>query len=551
MSQSFRFFLFLACLLSAGIAHAASNSKTFSNPVFPYDWPDPTVWQGDDGRYYTFSTAGAGEQYHAYLGQFLRSDDMVTWDTIPGNVWSRETRNNAINVYSNGTHVWAPQVVKVNGHWLMYISCVEGGNTAKNSSIMIFSYSSDFFPAQEGGLWRYENTLQDSRTTKIVDTIDPFVTTDPATGKVWMFYGSTGKNYRVELSSDGLSIKNDSSPVHVAGLSGSGNNREQTFEGAYLYFHDGYWYYFVSSGSYEDYNYALRVARSKTIDGVFKDRNDSLMTNGYATKILSSSRNDDFWGPGHNAEIFTDAAGKTYMYYHSHAKKLNKDTRRALMLQEILWDNEGWPYFEGGKPKEEETWPAFEFEFSIGISSAGWSTIYLPYAFDVPQGMEVYTVTEEMGVLIKTPVSRTLANHAYLVHAAPGTYKLRGIEVEEVNLHRNGNLIGVVTDNYKLQDGDYVLQNHNGRVGFYRVNENNKKINAHKAFLRIDSSDKNRARSYDIEGDELGIDEVEPESSGDSVQIIGMDGEPLPSAPVNRPFLIRTVDGTVRKSLIR
>ncbi len=49
--------LMLFALLSVGILRA-EETKFFSNPVFAHDWADPDVWQGDDGNYYTFSTAG-------------------------------------------------------------------------------------------------------------------------------------------------------------------------------------------------------------------------------------------------------------------------------------------------------------------------------------------------------------------------------------------------------------------------------------------------------------------------------------------------------------
>ena len=52
------------------------------------------------------------------------------------------------------------------------------------------------------------------------------------------------------------------------------------------------------------------------------------------------------------------------MYYHCHAKDVPITVAgyipRALMLQQIYWDDEGWPYFEGGKPLAQEEWPNLE-----------------------------------------------------------------------------------------------------------------------------------------------------------------------------------------------
>ena len=73
------------------------------------------------------------------------------------------------------------------------------------------------------------------------------------------------------------------------------------------------------------------------------------MTEGFATTLLQSTESDTFFGPGHNGEIFTDKTGKTFMLYHCHSKKAPPHLR-FLMLQEILWGADGWPYFKDGKP---------------------------------------------------------------------------------------------------------------------------------------------------------------------------------------------------------
>ena len=81
------------------------------------------------------------------------------------------------------------------------------------------------------------------------------------------------------------------------------------------------------------------------------------MKDAHSTKILSSGKDDEFYGPVHNGEIVTSASGRTYMFYHCHwrgspEKNQNpKDPPRPMFLQEIFWDKDGWPYFENnGQP---------------------------------------------------------------------------------------------------------------------------------------------------------------------------------------------------------
>ena len=394
--------------LSLGVVHAQGESETFSNPVFAHDWPDPTIWQGDDSLYYTFSTAGTN--YAKGLGKFLWSEDMVTWDTIPDYVWTSQTLS---QLKQYGSSLWAPQVTRIGGRWLMYLSCY--GTSSADPSIVVLTLDSETFPTSEGlhGPWSLDRVITSSKENHIIDTIDPFVTEDTITGRVWMFFGSTGRNYRVELAADGLSLSDSASFTHVAGLSlAEDTKRNKVFEGAYLYYRDGYWYYFVSSGMYSNYTYSLKVGRSPSLDGTFVSKSGDLMTEGHATTILSTNSDDkDFFGPGHCGEIFEDNDGHTYMYYHCHAKDVPITVAgyipRALMLQQIYWDDEGWPYFEGGKPLAQEEWPNLE----------DGSFHYLPFISEevTNESERAYALT---GQLVK------VSSHGfYIIRKSDGTFR--------------------------------------------------------------------------------------------------------------------------------
>ena len=68
--------------------------------------------------------------------------------------------------------------------------------------------------------------------------------------------------------------------------------------------------------------------------------------------VLSSGRDDRFYGPGHNGEIFTKD-GRDWMFYHVHDRQMPMMGRyapRPMAMQEIKWDTDGWPYFASGKP---------------------------------------------------------------------------------------------------------------------------------------------------------------------------------------------------------
>ena len=533
----------LLALLSCGILRA-EETKFFSNPVFAHDWADPDVWQGDDGNFYTFSTAGA--KYSGGQAKFLWSEDMVRWDTIPDYVWTLETLS---QIKKYGDNIWAPQVVKVKNQWLMYLSCY---TSESKSAIVVLKLNSETFPTKDGlhGPWTFHSVLTQSSVSKINDTIDPFVVEDSETGKVWMFFGGVGRVHRVELASDGLSLAEETPTyTHVAGLKDSDDRtREKVFEASSLYYRDGYWYLFVSSGFYSNYSYSLKVGRSETLTGDFVDKNGNSMKNGLATTILSTPKSStDFWGPGHNGGIFDDIEGRTYMYYHCHAKDVPVTvadyTPRALMLQQMYWDSEGWPYFKNDKPVASEECPAYTnsyFEFEV--PSSGWATIYLPFAFEIPEGMEVYTPHAiQSNVLHITRVEKTKANTPYLVKAPTGNYDLSGYSRDTIDNRVNDLLVGSHKE-IAAPAGTYVLDDGTQGTGFYRAGSYT--VRAHQAYLQTDSTD-----PYFLCENFSGLEAISSNESGRIEAVYNLNGQKL-NGMEQGISIIRMSDGTVRKAIV-
>lgn len=304
------------------------QSQDVKNPVWPHDWPDPTVWKAEDGQYFCVATNPR---------RILSSHNLFDWTTsdfspIDDESWEK--------MQSISHHFWAPDVAVVNGRRLLYISLY---NSAEDSKIGVLKEVSP-------GHFNFHGIITSSNDTGIDDTIDPEVVTDAKTGKVWLFFGSVGGIHRIELSHDGLSIKKNAKYVHVAGLSvRESPSRSNVFEGCYLHKRNGYWYMFVSSGFYGDHTYKLLVGRSKKLTGVFRSRDGNPMTKGHATPVIQSDEGDFFYGPGHCGEIF-HKNGNDYIFYHCHNRNASPN-HRPMMLQEIKWDKEGWPYVAGGKPQ--------------------------------------------------------------------------------------------------------------------------------------------------------------------------------------------------------
>ena len=317
-----------------------SEEVEYRNPVYKLDCADPTIWRADDGMFYCMHTMGTKP------GTLLKSTNLVDWEDS-GIKPIDETEFAKCRKW--GEHVWAPDVAVVNGRRMAYLTLYFGLHDASIVALKEVS------PLR----FEYVGVITRGVETGIDDTIDPEVVTDEATGKVWLFFGSMGGIHRIQLNSSGTALAEGAEYVHVAGVHGSTNpNRSKVFEGCYLHYHEGYWYLFCSSGFYNDHTYTTRVGRSKTLDGVFVDRNGFKMTEGNAETVIRSDENDYFYGPGHDAEIFTDKKGNDWILYHCHNKGID-NAARPLMLQQVEWGKDGWPVVKGGKPVSRASAPEF------------------------------------------------------------------------------------------------------------------------------------------------------------------------------------------------
>lgn len=311
---------------------AAQTEKTFSNPLINIDLADPCIVKGDDEFFYMLGTGDLSTK------KMYRSTNLVDWE-----VADRPFTDNAVaDCYADlgvsSVNFWAPEIVKIGDKYNLYTS------RAANPMLAFQSKHPNFGYEYKGKIITNANGLQN-------DNIDACVRYD-IDGTLWMFWGSTYGMYRQRLTQDGLSLDTNYEREHVAGLLVSQDRtRAKVFEGAYLYRKKGYWYLFVSAGIYSNYTYCLKVGRCQTLAGNFVDKDGNNMTDGYATTILSSASGDTLYGPGHNGQIITDRNNRTYILYHSHDTRAGASSSRYVCMQEMFWDEDGWPYFIDGKPQ--------------------------------------------------------------------------------------------------------------------------------------------------------------------------------------------------------
>lgn len=343
--------------------------QPFTNPVGPWR-PDPCFWKADDGYFYIKGTGSANTVlrtrdfvHYENTGRTFLSESAVEWlNTNYGHYASDDAGFLLV------PHHWAPQVLKIGDNWVLYMAIVErvgtkAAPTESTAHIVAFTSRTPYGNFTDPVTIVSDDEVYAAATssTKWKNVIDPFVYCDPDDNKLYLIGGSSYAIRRVRLTDDGLALAAGTYAQHVAGQSINTNpNRETVYEGAYLYkhIHDGttYWYLFVSAGHYDQRDYCLRVGRSTKASGVtsgtavnYYGMTGVSMRNGGGTLILSTESDDSqFWGPGHIGGIFESADGRTFMLYHCHDGNGSAD--RKLFIQELFWDNAGWPYLGEGHP---------------------------------------------------------------------------------------------------------------------------------------------------------------------------------------------------------
>lgn len=319
---------FLAIILAI-IALLPCSAADYHNPVIASGAPDPTVIQANDGYFYLYATEDIRNV------PIYRSKDLVDWKFME-TAFTDSTRPNFVK--DGG--IWAPDINHINGKYVLYYAMSTWGGEWEAGIGVAISDSPT-------GPFKYLGSLFTSRQIAVQNSIDEFYIEDG--GKKYLFWGSFHGIYGIELSNDGLKIKEDSKPRQIAG----------TFmETPLIIKRKGYYYLLGSAGTCcegDKSTYRVTVGRSRNLFGPYVDKKGQPLLDNHYEVILHKS--DFVVGPGHNSEIITDKKGQNWMLYHGFLKD-DPNRGRCVFLDQMLWKN-GWPYFKGGVPSKTHKRPYF------------------------------------------------------------------------------------------------------------------------------------------------------------------------------------------------
>ncbi|WP_211316334.1 family 43 glycosylhydrolase [Niabella yanshanensis] len=342
---------FYGAIVTSGILLSCSKAKSqretpapeplkpvaeYQNPVFTPILADPTVIKDPNSDYYY--AYGTEDFWHTdnknHLVAVVRSRDLINWTYVNDAFTSKPT-------WKSSGGIWAPDIAIVNGKYHLYYSYSTWGDANPGIGLAVSSYPAGPF-IDAGKLFL-------SSEIGVPNSIDPFYYEE--SGKKYLFWGSyntsaTQGTYGVELTEDGRRVKDAAQKIKIA----AGD-----FEAVNLFRKDGYYYFFGSKNNCCDGAasvYQVRVGRSRNLMGPYIDKaGKNLTERGAGTLVLQ--RNSQFSGPGHNARLITDKKKQDWMLYHAmdvERAMINTVNQRALLLDKVNWDADGWPVVNDGTP---------------------------------------------------------------------------------------------------------------------------------------------------------------------------------------------------------
>jgi beta-xylosidase len=300
---------------------AVVPGETFRNPVFRNDFPDPHIIEVD-GIYYAYATNSAGRNV-----QLATSENLVDWtwraDAMPALAsWVR------LSI----PHVWAPEVMPIDGQYVLYYTArsVEADRQCLGIAV------SD---RPDGG---FRDTSDEPFICQVEEggSIDANPFRDGDT--LYLYWKNDGNCcghptyiYVQEMTPDGLDVVGE--PVRL--IRNDAVWEAHVIEAPSMIHHDGRYYLFYSANNYGGAEYAVGYAVCEGPMGPCEKAPEN--------PILSSLlENPPVIGPGH--QTFVDVNDETWIVYHAWeitSQGLRGD-RRFMWIDRLEWED-GRPVVQG------------------------------------------------------------------------------------------------------------------------------------------------------------------------------------------------------------
>lgn len=334
--------LFTTILIVFATSLAFAQRHHF-DPAYP-DVHDPVMAQGEDGRYYIFSTGmGVGVMSSPNLKEWREEPHILS--PIPQ--WAME----AVPGYTG--HTWAPDISYHDGQWLLYYSCSTFG---KNGSAIGLATNKTLDPHSPDFKWEDQGLVIASQKGKSNwNAIDPNLITDASTGRPYLVYGSfwdgiqiigLARDYKTPVSKPRTIARRIDHQRDLKDIQFTIENGRDTIEAGdnaieapFIIYNDGYYYLFVSWDYCcrgQNSTYKTVYGRSRSINGPFIDQQGKDMALGGGTMLVGPT--ERFFGRGHNSAY--NIHGQWYFLCHAYDAEVG--ARAKIFLRKMYFDAEGW-----------------------------------------------------------------------------------------------------------------------------------------------------------------------------------------------------------------
>lgn len=322
---------------------AVTDTRTYTNPVYPGYFADPFVWEYQ-GVYYAIGTGAAEAEGEVdEIGErrvfpLLHSDNLLNWK-YAGNALLRPDP-------ALGDNFWAPEVAYCDRKFYLYYSV---GHEDKNHQLRVATSDRPLGPYEDIG-----ESLLDPESCPFAIDPHPFCDDD---GQWYLFYArdfldSSGDvRPGTALMVDRLQGMTKLSGVEKVVLRSRFDwqrflaNRPMyggiydwhTLEGPCVRKYAGRYYCFYSGGRWETENYGVDYGVADSVMGPYSDTG-----NAAGPRVLRSV-GDRVLGPGHNSIVVGPDGRTDYIVYH--AWDTSRSARR-MCLDKLIWTPDG-PYCYG------------------------------------------------------------------------------------------------------------------------------------------------------------------------------------------------------------
>ena len=277
-------------------ATAAAAAGTFTNPILPGDYCDPTILRVGSDYYMTNTSAVWAPGLLIW-----HSRDLVHWEPVV----------RALKCYDGD--VWAPDLVHRDGKFIIYYP---SSNNHSNRAIVAD---------------RIEGPWSDPIDLKIGE-IDPGHI-DAPDGKRYLYLSG---GHVVELAPDGLSVTGTMRKVYDGWPIPDGWRTEGfCLEGPKLFFHEGFYHMISAQGGTAGASTTHMAvdARSRSPLGPWENSPRNPL-------IHTWDRSEKWWSKGH-ASVFETQTGEWWAVYHAYDRD-NRPLGRQVLLQKVAWTPDGW-----------------------------------------------------------------------------------------------------------------------------------------------------------------------------------------------------------------